>query len=190
MRNILIYLVMCALCAPAFAAPKKLELKGQAKWLSDAPVERIEGTAVGKGTLDIDLDQLSNIKGKIAMPVASMKSGNDTRDEHLRGGQWLEADKYPEITFEISAVKVTKPAVEANGVKEAQVEATGKFTLHGVSTDLTAPATLKWKGDKVKVETAFKVELAKYAVKGKEGVVGNKVGKEIDVQVTLKGVAK
>ena len=85
---------------------------------------------------------------------------------------------------------MTKPAVEANGVKEAQVEATGKFTLHGVSTDLTAPATLKWKGDKVKVETAFKVELAKYAVKGKEGVVGNKVGKEIDVKVTLKGVAK
>lgn len=175
------------LAVPAFAAD--LQVKGNAKWLSDAPAEKIEGTAAGQGALTVDLADLSTIKGKFSFDVASMKSGNDIRDGHLKGSDWLEADKFPTIDFEIGAVKVTKAPGDGE-VKEAQVEVTGKFTLHGVTTDLTAPATVKWKGNKVKITTQFIVKLADYKVAGKDGVVGNKVGETIAIDATFKGLAK
>lgn len=175
--------------APAIAAPTSLKVKGQASWLSDAPAERIEGTADGTGELTVDFADLSTLKGTITMPVASMKSGNAVRDDHLKGSDWLEADKHPNITFEVTGVKVTKPT-SGDKVKEAGVEVSGKFTVHGVTTDLTAPATLKWKGDKVKISTKFQVKLADYKVAGKAGVVGDKVGETIDITVELKGKAQ
>lgn len=180
---------LLAFAAPAFAAPSTLKVKGQANWISDAPVERIVGTAAGTGELSVDLADLTTLKGTITMPVDSMKSGNDTRDEHLKGTDWLDAKQFPDITFEVTAVKVVE-APKGDAVKEAKVEVSGKFTLHGVATDLTAPATLKWKGDKVKIDTAFVVKLADYKVAGKDGVVGDKVGETIDVKVSLKGLAK
>ena len=175
--------------APAFAAPQSLKVKGQANWVSEAPVEKIVGTADGAGDLTVDLSDLSTIKGSITMAVASMKSGNDQRDDHLKGAEWLDAAQFPEIKFEVVSVKVVEPP-KGDDVKEGKVEVSGKFTLHGVTTDLTAPATLKWKGDKVKIDTAFQVKLADYKVAGKDGVVGNKVGETIEVTVSLKGIAK
>lgn len=174
---------------PVLAAPKTIELKGQTNWISEAPVEKIVGTADGSGTLTADLDDLSTLKGTLVFPVASMKSGNEQRDDHLKGGDWLEADKHPDIRFVVDSVKVVSPP-SGDDVKEAKVEVTGQFTLHGVTTPLTAPATLKWKDDKVKIDTAFVVKLADYKVAGKQGVVGSKVGETIDVKVSLRGIAK
>lgn len=180
---------LIAFATPALAAPKTLEVKGNANWISEAPVEKIVGTASGAGNLSVDFGDLSTLKGSITMPVASMKSGNTQRDDHLKGAEWLDAAQFPEIKFEVTSVKVTAPP-SGDDIKEATVDVTGKFTLHGVTTDLTAPATLKWKGDKVKIETAFVVKLADYNVSGKQGVVGDKVGETIDVKVSLKGIAK
>ena len=118
-----------------------------------------------------------------------MKTGNDMRDDHLRSAQWLDAATHPEMSFEVVSV-VAKPTVTEGDVKSADLEVTGKFTLHGVTTDLKAPATIKWKGDKVKISTQFGIKLADYKVKGKEGIVGQKVGETIACEATLKGVVK
>ncbi|MCA9525033.1 MAG: YceI family protein [Myxococcales bacterium] len=184
-------LIALALFAPAvaLAAPQTAELAGEMKFVSDAPLEKIVGTASGAGALTVDLDDMTTLQATITVPVASMKTGNDQRDDHLRSPEWLDAAQFAEITFVASAAKVTKPTT-GDDVKEAEVEVTGKFTLHGVSTDMTAPATLKWKGDKLKITTKFQVKLDAYNIKGRDGVVGSKVGTNIDVDVSLKGVLK
>ncbi|MFN3198790.1 MAG: YceI family protein [Bradymonadia bacterium] len=185
--------LFCALtlgATVASAAPKKVDLAGQFEFVSDAPLEKIFGTAPEvKGTVETDFDNLAATKGTLTVPVASMKTGNDTRDEHLRSAEWLDAEKFPNITFEIEKAEVK--GTEAKGeVKIATLHATGKFTLHGVTTPMTTPVTVKWKGDKVKVEATFEVKLADYQVKGKDGVVGKKVGETIQIKGALKGVAK
>lgn len=180
-------LAMLALPAAALAGPTTL--KGQMKFISDAPVEKIVGSADGTAALDVNLQDLTKITGKVTVPVASMKTGNDIRDGHLKSEQWLDAKTYPEIVFEIVSV-VAAPVQTKGEVKSSELKITGKFTLHGVTTDLTAPATIKWKGDKVKISTKFNIKLADYKVKGKEGVVGQKVGETIACEATLKGVAK
>ena len=185
--------LICAVLGGGFAAqaaPAKVNLAGQFEFVSDAPLEKIYGTA-GKvsGDIETDFDNLIATKGTIVVPVREMKTGNDTRDEHMRSAEWLDAETHPTISFLIEKVDVK--GMEAKGdVKVATLAATGKFTLHGVTTEMTTPVTVKWKGDKVKVEANFDVKLSDYQIKGKDGVVGKKVGERIQIKGALKGVAK
>jgi polyisoprenoid-binding protein YceI len=177
--------------APAAAAASKaVELGGQMKFLSDAPVEKIFGTVDGvTGKLTTDAADLSKTTGKFVVPVPAMKTGNDKRDEHLRSDQWLDAAKFPEITFDVKSVKVLSDD-KAGPVRSAKLEATGDFTVHGVTVPLTAPVDIKWKDDKVKATTKFNVKLADHQITGANGVIGKKVGETIQIEGTLQGTAR
>jgi len=170
------------------AAPGGLDVSGTINWISDAPVEKIIGTADGKASLTVDFADLSTLKGTFTVAVKSMKTGNEKRDSHLMGTTWLDAEAHPEITFVIKSIKVGE-APTGDAVKTATVEATGDFTCHGKTKAITAPVTLKWKGKKVKISTVFEVSLDDYGIEGKSGIVGNKVGKTIAVNATFKGKA-
>ena len=172
----------------ATAAPTQMTLRGKMSFVSDAPLERIEGTAEGQATLSIDFDAPATITGEIVVGVATMKTGNDRRDGHLRGTDWLDAAAHPDIRFKVTSV-TAEPTVAKGEVKMVKLQVTGEFTLHGVTKPLTAPAEMKWKGKKVKITTKFPVKLADFAVKGAQGVVGRKVGDAISVDVTLLGAA-
>ncbi len=175
--------------APA-AATKAVELGGQMKFLSDAPVEKIFGTVDGvSGKLATDAADLAKTTGKFTVPVASMKTGNDKRDEHLRNDAWLDAAKFPEITFDVKSVKVLEDD-KATPVRTAKLEATGDLTVHGVTVPLTAPVEIKWKDDKVKASTKFTVKLADHKITGANGVIGKKVGETIQIEGTLQGTAR
>ncbi|MHC4608129.1 MAG: YceI family protein [Planctomycetota bacterium] len=93
---------------------------------SEADLETIVGTSnEARGEIRADL---VNHKGsvRIVVPVASLKTGIDLRDEHLRGPYWLDAAKYPEIVF--ASTKVV-PVKDSKNL----VEVAGDFTLHGVT---------------------------------------------------------
>jgi len=171
------------------AAPQGAELKGQATFISDAPVEKIEGTGDATGTFSVDFADLSTLKADLKVPVASMKTGNTTRDDHMRGAEWLEADKCADISFSVKSTKSIKSETQGE-VTEHQVEVTGDFTVYCVSKPLTVPATIKVKGDKMKISTKFELSLADFDIKGKAGVVGEKVGKTIAISTSLNGVLK
>lgn len=184
MRNLT--LLSLLLATSAWAAPSTLDLKGQVKFISDAPGERIVGTAEGAGALTLDPADPKSLKGALTVPVAGMKTGNDIRDEHLRSATWLDAAQHPEISFTLESVEVVEQK-EKGAIKLAKLKVKGKFKLHGVETPLDAPATLKSKGDKFKLSTEFQIKLADYSIKGKSGVVGDKVGETIDISATFKG---
>jgi len=178
-----------AAALPAHAEPKTAALTGQAKFTSDAPLERILGTADGGGEIKLDPANPAGVTGKLTMPVKSMKTGNDMRDDHLRSADWLDAEKCPVITLEIGSDTVKSQKTEGD-VSEAVLDVTGVFGLHCKTAPLTAPVTLKWKGDKLKADAKFQIKLGDFDVKGREGIVGSKVGTTIDVEVALKGVLK
>lgn len=183
--RLIAFLLSLGLMAPTVFA-ETIKLKAKSKWISEAPVEKIVGSAQGKASLSITGVDFGTLKGDIVIPVASMKSGNDMRDEHLRGAEWLEADKHPNITFTIESVTVGEQNDKGQKVKVA-----GKITIHGVTQALNADAEIKMieKGGKkkVKIKTKFIVELGQFNIAGKKGVVGNKVGEKIDVSTTLVG---
>ncbi len=166
--------------------------QNQFVWLSKAPLENIQGTSEGvKGTITIDPKDLSKLTGTISTDVASMKTGNGPRDSHLVGPQWLDANKYPQITFKIASV--TNVKVEGNA---ATGYATGTFTMHGVSKSLLIPFSLRYvpesektrlraPGDLVMFAADFDIALKDFNVAGTDGVVGSKVGETIHIKAQL-----
>ncbi len=170
--------------------------KNSLEFLSEAPMENINGTADGiTGTFKLDPNNLESTTGTITVQVRSMKTAIAKRDDHMYSDQWLGADKYPTITFTLASLKQLSVSKEGNN-HVATGQATGTFNLHGVSKTITAnvkivfiPESAESKkrasGNLVSVTATFDVPLAEYAIKGKEGVVGKSVGNTIAITAKL-----
>ena len=158
---------------------------------SHADVETIIGTTnVAKGEVKADLEKGTG-SVSLTVPVASMKTGIDLRDEHLRGDKWLDAAKFPDITF------VSKKVERVDGAK-SKVKVTGDFTMHGVSKEMVV--AVDWRelnADQVKKAefpegrwlrfvAEFPVKLSDHGVKVPEGV-GSKVNDTWNVKMAIFG---
>ncbi len=170
--------------------------KNQFIWTSDAPLESIRGTSEGvAGTLTIDPQDVSKLRGTITTQVQTMKTGNDTRDNHLRSSEWLDASHFPLITFTITSVDNVKTTGNA-----ATGMATGNFTMHGVTKRMSIPFRMTYvaenastrqraPGDLVMIAADFDISLKDFNIAGTDGVIGSKVGEKIKITAQLFGNA-
>jgi len=85
------------------------------------------------GTLDLQPKNPAAAKLTIKIPVASVTTTSAKLTDELKGDQWLDAAKFPEMTF--VSTKVTP-----EGKDKAKV--TGNLTLHGVTKPVTLDVTL------------------------------------------------
>lgn len=167
--------------------------RNQATFFSTTPLEDINGlTNTVKGNVTFNVNDLTSLKGTISVPVASIKTGIDLRDEHMRSEDWLNANAYPEITFSIKSISEIK--LLADNKAEAKIK--GDFTLHGVTREVTADANLTFldeseqtkmraPGDLLGVQAKFNVKLSDFGVKNK--IVGQKVAEVVEVGVNMVG---
>ncbi|MEE9448439.1 MAG: YceI family protein [Ignavibacteriaceae bacterium] len=167
--------------------------RNQATFYSETPLEDINGlTNDVKGSVTFNVGDVSTLTGTISISTASIKTGIDLRDEHLRSADWLDADNYPEITFKIKSVSDVK-SVESNKLTAKVI---GDFTIHGVTKEVTADATMtyldeseqtktKAPGDLLGVKAAFNITLSDYDVE--HMILGQKVSDSIEVGVNLVG---
>lgn len=82
------------------------------------------------GTLLLDEEHPTNSSGVFVVEAASLYSGVEQRDAHLRGADFLDTGNHPAITFETTKV-------EAAGGSDYRV--TGNLTIRGV----VRPATFE-----------------------------------------------
>ena len=85
------------------------------------------------GTLDLQPKDPAAAKMSVKIPVASVATTSAKLTDELKGEQWLDAGKYPDMTFVSTKVA---PA----GKDKAKV--TGDLTLHGVTKPVTLDVTL------------------------------------------------
>lgn len=64
---------------------------------------------------------------KVNIDLNSIETSNGKRDEHLKGSDFFDVAKYPQMKFEATEVKGTPEAFQA----------TGNLTLHGVTKKVT-----------------------------------------------------
>jgi polyisoprenoid-binding protein YceI len=77
----------------------------------------------------LDEDNVANSTARVEIDAASIYTGNPQRDDHVRGADFFEVEKYPKITFvSTSAERVTDD----------------EFVLHGDLTirDITKPVAV------------------------------------------------
>lgn len=83
------------------------------------------------GHLSIDPAAPERTKLSVSVPVANVTTTNSTLDRELRSADWLDAQRYPAITFESSSVDVTD---------DGGALVHGQLALHGVTRPLTLEA--------------------------------------------------
>ena len=91
------------------------------------------GFSDASGTLELQPMNPSASKLTIKIPVASVTTTSAKLTDELKGDQWLDGAKFPEMTFVSTKIA---PA----GKDHAKV--TGDLTLHGVTKPVTLDVTL------------------------------------------------
>jgi len=170
--------------------------KNTIEFFSQAPLEDIHGTANGiSGTFTLNPANLEATTGQLKVVVTSMKTDISKRDQHLYSNVWLDAATYPEIVYTVTGL-TNVTVTQDNGKSTVNAQATGTFTMHGVTKPLSAQITLTYvpentatkkraPGNFTMITATFNVRLADYNVKGKDGSIGSSVGETIAVTAKL-----
>lgn len=167
--------------------------RNQATFFSTTPLEDVTGISNAvSGKVTFDVSDIKTLKGSISIPVASLDTGIELRNEHLVSANWMDAESYPNITFNIKSVSDVK--VEADNKLSAKV--TGDFTAHGVTKEVVASATITYlveseqtkqraPGDLLGVQASFNVTLSDYDIENM--IIGQKVAEEIQITINMVG---
>jgi len=171
--------------------------KNQITFFSTTPLEDINGTVNAiSGNVSFDIANFAKtVKGKIIVKVASMNTGIELRNSHLKGANWLNEKKFPEIIFELKSVENAKQTAD----NKIEFKAKGNFTLHGVTKEISSDVEAVYldqneqtqkraPGDLLGLRTKFKISLSDYDVDN--AVVGKKVADVIEVTVNIVGANK
>jgi len=191
---------LVSLATAVYAAPQSFDFKdpkgvNNAVFNLDAPLESINGSASGiSGTVSFDPENPAKTIGKIVLVTDSLTMPNPLQKEYLHSANWLDVAKYHEITFE--AKSLTNVSTEGNSTT---ADATGTFTLHGVSKELTVPIKLTYlkdklsarvpnsKGDLLVVRANFVINREEFNIQ--KGQYEDKVSPTIDLSLSIAGAS-
>jgi len=194
-------LLALGLTSSVIAAPISFDFKdpkgvNTASFKLDALLEPISGTANGvTGTVTFDPENPAATEGRIVIASKSLTVTNSTMTQHLHSEQWINVAAHPEISFELE--KLTNIQTSGN---TTTADATGKFTLKGVTRQITVPVKLTYlpdalekrtrpgnKGDLLVIRSNFKILRADYNIQ--PGKNEDKRAPEIDITLAIAGSA-
>lgn len=117
------------------------------------------------GTMRYDKDDPAASTVEFTVRATSIDTANADRDEHLRGEDFFDVEKYPTLTFKSTSVIPKGPG---------ELDVTGDLTIHGVTKQVTIPVTILGtmktpNGEKAGFESTFTINRKDY------GVVWNRV---------------
>jgi polyisoprenoid-binding protein YceI len=87
------------------------------------------------GTIMYDEKDVTNSTASVTIKSASIDTGTQKRDEHLRSAAFFDVAKYPEITFVSKSVSK----------KGEDLVLVGTLNMHGVSKEVSIPFTISGK---------------------------------------------
>ncbi len=117
---------------------------------ADGVFKRLEGKII------FDENRPEDAVFDVTIEVKSVETGNPMRNESIVGDTWLNAEKYPYITFQ------SKGAVK----QEEKWSTTGILSLHGVEQPLELPFTFKQEDKGALFEGSFVLKMVDYKLTG------------------------
>ena len=142
-----------------------------------------------KGTVEANPAKPETSSVEFTITSTSIDTNVADRDKHLRSADFLDVEKYPELSF-----KSTK--VVANG--KDQFAVAGPLTIHGVTKEVTLPVTFlgsdkdPWGNERAGFETTLTLNRKDY------GMVWNKtldsggvlLSDEVAITITIEATKK
>jgi polyisoprenoid-binding protein YceI len=135
MKNLILSLLVFAAAASVQAAVETYQLD-PAHTSIGFSVRHVFTSVPGQftkfsGTLTLDRDNLENSKADVTIESSSVDTRNAKRDTHLKSGDFLVVDKFPEIRFVSKSWKKTG---------DDTYDITGDLTIRGITREVTLHA--------------------------------------------------
>ncbi len=92
-------------------------------------ISNVKGKFSGiSGALTLNGSDLSKSSITASIPIATVNTGDEQRDGHLKSADFFDAEKFPAMTF--TSVKVVPDGA-------GEIKVTGELALHGVTKQVT-----------------------------------------------------
>lgn len=133
------------------------------------------------GTVQYDPRDVTKTVVEASIEVGSVNTGNESRDNDLRGTNYFDVAKFPTMTFK---------SKRAEAAGQGQIKVTGDLTIKGVtkevvlmvegpSTPITDPKGRKHMG----AEATTQVQRKDFGVSGGGALIGDEIKITIDVEM-------
>jgi polyisoprenoid-binding protein YceI len=126
------------------------------------------------GEVVVDPAVLTGARIVLTIDAASLDTGIDMRDNHLRSGDFLDAARFPNITFE-------SVRVDAAGRRATVM---GRLTLHGVTREIVAPVDVQITSAALVASGEFIVNRGEYGMNYNSFL--NPIGNEVRAAFTFR----
>lgn len=133
------------------------------------------------GTVQYDPANPAKDSIQATIDTSSVDTRVDARDNDIRSAHFLDAQKYPTITFQ-------SKKIESAG--DGKLKVTGDLTLHGVTKEVvldvdgpSAPLKDQRGGERMGASATTKITRQDFGITAAEGVVGNDLSLTIDIEM-------
>jgi len=141
-----------------------------------------------EGTLVLDEQDLSKSRVEVSIDAASISTSDEKRDGHLRSADFLDAEKFPKLTFK--STKVEK-------VSGDRLKVTGDLTIRDVTKSVTldveqlGKAKDPWGNNKIAFNGKVAIQREEFGAKWNQALEagGVLVGKQVDIDLELQASA-
>jgi polyisoprenoid-binding protein YceI len=107
------------------------------------------------GALLFDESDLANSHVEVSVEAASIYTGDEQRDGHLRSADFLDVEKFPNLTFKSKSIRI---------VRDGELSVEGALTIHGVTRNVsfavegpTPPSKDPWGNTRVAISASTKI---------------------------------
>lgn len=173
-------LVLTALVLPRFAGAQSLRFRIQpeASEISFRATSRLMN-ADGRfsrfsGEVMVDPAVLTGGRITLNIDAASLDTGIEMRDNHLRSSDFFDVERFPTVAFQ-------SVRIEAAGRRATVV---GRLTLHGVTREIAVPIDVQITSTALVASGEFIVNRGEYAINYNSFV--NPIGNEVRVAFTFR----
>ena len=168
------------------AATKGFTIDPTHSWVVFKVKHKNVGYAFGRfnemaGTVKFDEAEPASSSLQITIKTASIDTGNEGRDRHLRSGDFFDVKQFPVMTFKSTSAKKTGDKTYA---------LTGNFMLKGVTKSITVSVehvgtATGPRGTTMGAISTFKIKRSDYGIDYMPGGLGDEV--EITMALEAKG---
>jgi polyisoprenoid-binding protein YceI len=150
-------------------------------------ISNVKGTFSGiSGVLKLDETDPAGSSVTASIPVASLTTGEAQRDGHLKSPDFLDAEKYPALTFK---------SLTVDRIEKGEYTVSGELTIHGVTKTAsfnvegpTPPGKDPWGNTRVGISATAKINRKDFGLTWNSALetggvlIGEEVGLTLEVQ--------
>lgn len=110
----------------------------------------------------VEVADASNAKGRFVVPIATLRTGHESRDTKLKNHNWLEVEKQSDLVLECTKMTRVKPTVW---------RVDGSWSMKGVTKQITFHANVRYIGEMqrvgskvVRVKASFPISLRDFEI--------------------------